>query len=163
MKPMVVFCAAVLVALTGTFTAAAQEITVTAPENTVTAQDREEAVLLGQGALVTEELLRKLAACDRCTKEQAAYLLGESKCTKAVIPLMSMLRNGEESGRVVAALALCRIGDARGTFAVKRAATFDESAKVRRLCAWYYDQYVEMGSFAFFAAEPPSPMLIGSR
>jgi len=127
------------------------------------AQDNEGAVALGQGDCLTEELLRKLAMCEGCTKEQAIYLLGESRCSKAVIPLMGMLRTGEESTRIVAALALCRIGDARGTFAVKRAATFDDSPRVRRLCAWYYDRYVQPGAFAFIAAEPPTPMLIGSR
>jgi hypothetical protein len=129
----------------------------------VIGQENERAVTVGRGDCLTEDLLQKLASCDRCTKEQSAYLLGEARCPKAVIPLMSMLRNGLESERIVAALALCRIGDARGSFAVKRAAEFDESAKVRRLCAWYYDQYVQPGSFAFFAAEPPLPMLIGSR
>jgi hypothetical protein len=127
------------------------------------AQETEMALMVGRGSCLTEELLQKLASCERCTKEQAAYLLGEARCPKAVLPLMAMLRDGEESARIVAALALCRIGDARGTFAVKRAASFDDSAKVRRLCAWYYDQYVETGSFAFYAAEPPTPMLIGSR
>jgi hypothetical protein len=149
MKSLGLACAVAVLALGSAISAAAQETDM--------------ALMVGRGGCMTEELLRKLASCERCTKEQAAYLLGEARCPKAVLPLMAMLRDGEESARIVAALALCRIGDARGTFAVKRAATFDDSAKVRRLCAWYYDQYVEAGSFAFYAAEPPTPMLIGSR
>lgn len=149
MKSLGWACAVVALTLGGAITAVAQET--------------EMAVMLGRGSCLTEELLQKLASCERCTKEQAAYLLGEARCPKAVLPLMTMLRDGEESARIVAALALCRIGDARGTFAVKRAASFDDSAKVRRLCAWYYDQYVEPGSFAFYAAEPPTPLLFGSR
>jgi hypothetical protein len=65
-----------------------------------------------------------------------------------------MLHNGEEeSARIVAALALCRIGDSRGLFAVKRAATFDPSERVRTSCAWFYEEYVQPGSFRFVSVE----------
>ena len=89
--------------------------------------------------------------CDDCQKkEEAIYQLGEIASEKAVIPLLSVLHQDEtESSRIVAALALCRIGDARGTFAVKRAATFDKNPHVRTVCAWFYDTYVEPGSFKF--------------
>jgi HEAT repeat protein len=85
--------------------------------------------------------------------ESSAYMLGELKSDKAVIPLMNILRSGEnESSRVVAALALCRIGDARGVYAVKRAAKFDGNEFVQQKCAWFYDQYVRPGSFDFIAS-----------
>lgn len=93
-------------------------------------------------------------------RESAAFLLGEFKCTKAVIPLMEMLKsNSRESTRIVAALALCRIGDSRGVFAVKRAVTFDDSPKVRSLCAWYYNEYYEPGSYAFVPNAPSTPVV----
>jgi hypothetical protein len=61
-----------------------------------------------------------------------------------------MLRSSRrDSERIVAALALCRIGDGRGTFAVRQAAKFDDSNQVRNACAFFYNQYVEAGSFAF--------------
>jgi hypothetical protein len=63
-------------------------------------------------------------------------------------------RDGDESSRIVAALALCRRGDARGTYAVKRAATFDRSEKVRTVAAWFYTTYVKEGSFEFEPAQP---------
>jgi HEAT repeat protein len=88
-------------------------------------------------------------------QESAAYMLGELNSDRAVIPLMRMLRSERESARIVAALALCRIGDARGVYAVKRASAFDESAQVRQRCAWFYEQYVAPGSFAF-APEAPT-------
>jgi hypothetical protein len=95
-------------------------------------------------------LLQKLGGCDTCAKQEAAFLLGCSKCPKAVIPLMAMLHRGEsETCRIVAALSLCMLGDERGTYAVKRAAKFDSSPRVRTLCAWFYNQYVQEGSFAF--------------
>ncbi len=86
-------------------------------------------------------------------RESSAYMLGELKSGKAVIPLMNILRSEERmSSRVVAALALCRIGDARGVFAVKQAAKFDDNEFVQQKCAWFYDQYVRPGSFDFMAS-----------
>lgn len=100
--------------------------------------------------LLESELLADVR-CDDCEKkEEAIYTLGEIASEKAVIPLLSVLHQDEsESSRMVAALALCRIGDARGTFAVKRAASFDKSEHVRTICAWFYNTYVEHGSFKF--------------
>jgi hypothetical protein len=103
-------------------------------------------------------LLQRLGGCDSCAMQEAAFLLGCRKCPKAVIPLMAMLHNGEsETCRIVAALSLCMLGDERGTYAVKRAAKFDSSPKVRTLCAWFYNQYVKDGSFAFVAEGPLPP------
>jgi hypothetical protein len=83
-------------------------------------------------------------------RESAADMLGEIKSDRAVIPLMKMLRDDpQESSRIVAALSLCRIGDARGVFAVKRATKFDDSKIVQQRCAWFYEQYVSPGSFQF--------------
>ncbi len=99
----------------------------------------------------TESKLLDDVHCDNCqAKENAMYDLGELRSQKAVIPLMAVLHgDSDESSRVVAALALCRIGDERGTYAVKRAATFDGSKKVRTLAAWFYNTYVREGSFEF--------------
>lgn len=94
-------------------------------------------------------LLTALASDNAGLRESAAYMLGEIGSTKAVIPLMSMLRDSDtESARIVAALALTRIGDARGVYAVQRAAQFDESRHVQALCAWFHEQYTEGGAFA---------------
>jgi hypothetical protein len=105
---------------------------------------------------LTEAKLLDDVHCDNCqTKESAIFDLGELRSEKAVIPLMDVLHSdGVESSRVVAALALCRIGDARGTFAVKRAATFDRSEKVRTVAAWFYNTYVKEGSFQFKPVQP---------
>jgi HEAT repeat protein len=104
----------------------------------------------------TEAKLLEDVHCDNCqTKESAIFDLGELRSEKAVITLMDVLhRDRDESSRIVAALALCRIGDERGTFAVKRAATFDGSEKVRTLAAWFYSTYVKEGSFQFEPAQP---------
>lgn len=101
-----------------------------------------------------ENLMIGLASDNLGLRESAAFMLGELKADAAVIPLMEMLRSDDhESSRVVAALALCRIGEGRGVYAVKRAASFDESETVARRCAWFYDQYVHPGSFDFIPAD----------
>jgi HEAT repeat protein len=84
-------------------------------------------------------------------RRSAIYMLGELEAREAVIPLMKVLHNcPDEKSRLAAAWALCKIGDARGEYAVKQAVRFDESAKVQMHCAWYYNLYVNEGTFAFY-------------
>ncbi len=96
-----------------------------------------------------KNLLVGLASDNLGLRESCAFMLGEIGSSKAVIPLMAMLHDGNETSRVVAALALTRIGDARGVYAVKQAAKFDPSERVQKLAAWYYNEYAVPGSFAF--------------
>jgi len=102
-----------------------------------------------QYARAEENLLIGLQADNQGVREGSAYMLGELKSSKAVIPLMAMLKSGSETSRVVAALARTRIGDARGVYAVKRAATFDESPQVQQKCAFFVNAYAQPGSFQF--------------
>jgi hypothetical protein len=74
-----------------------------------------------------------------------------------------MLHEGEEECRVVAALALCRIGDARGTFAVKQAVRFDKSERVQKLAAWFYDQYVKPGTYQFVSVDAAQSAPVAGR
>jgi len=114
--------------------------------------------------LIETNLLQGLCTQNQGVRESAAFLLGEEKSIAGVVPLMQMLRDcPEESSRIVAALSLARIGDPRGTYAVKQAARFDESQKVRTLCAWFYNQYVQDGSFAFVYEKPDKTVEYGSR
>lgn len=77
-------------------------------------------------------------------RTSAAFMLGELKCEKGVIPLMRMLKSEErEDARIVAALALLKIGESRGIFAIKQAIRFDDSQRVRRLCANFYHSFTE--------------------
>jgi len=72
-------------------------------------------------------------------RTSAAYMLGELKCEKGVIPLMRMLKSEDrEDARIVAALALWKIGNSKGIFAIKQAIKFDDSERVRKLCAAFY-------------------------
>lgn len=80
-------------------------------------------------------LLRGLQTDNDGVKSGSAYMLGELKSDAAVIPLMAILHNDQNVRiRVAAALALVKIGDSRGLYAVKRAAEFDESEYVRTIC-----------------------------
>jgi HEAT repeat protein len=75
-------------------------------------------------------------------RTSAAFMLGELKCEKGVIPLLRMLKSEDrEDARIVAALALWKIGNAKGIFAIKQAIRFDESERVRKLCAAFYQAY----------------------
>jgi HEAT repeat protein len=77
-------------------------------------------------------------------RTSSAYMLGELRCEKGVIPLMRMLKSEDrEDARIVAALALLKIGNAKGIFAIKQAIRFDDSERVRRLCANFYHSYSE--------------------
>jgi len=114
--------------------------------------------------LVALNLMNGLASDNKGVRESAAFMLGEEKITRAIVPLMKMLRDSEEeSSRIVAALSLCRIGEPRGVYAVRMAAKFDNSEKVRTLCAWFYNQYVKPGSFEFVTIKPAEPVELGRK
>ena len=86
-------------------------------------------------------------------RTSAANMLGELKCEKAVIPLMRMLKSEDrESARIVAALALLKIGNEKGIFAIKQAIRFDDSKRVRRLCANFYNEYLQKSTAVDFLA-----------
>ncbi len=77
-------------------------------------------------------------------KISSAYYLGERKSSKAVIPLMDVLHTDKsEEARIIAAVSLYKIGDARGIWAIQRAAEFDESESVKRLCKIFHNMYLK--------------------
>ncbi|RPI01715.1 MAG: HEAT repeat domain-containing protein, partial [Ignavibacteriae bacterium] len=105
-------------------------------------------------ALIEDNLFIGLADNNLGLQRSAALMLGKVKSDRAVIPLMAVLHNTpDENVRVAAAWALCKIGDARGVYAVKTAVKFDESTKVQAVCAWYYENLVKQGAFTFAQPE----------
>jgi HEAT repeat protein len=109
------------------------------------------------GSQTIASLMMAIQSDNQGLRESAAFVLGEIKCAKAIIPLMEMLHNGEkESTRIVAALALTLIGEARGVYAVKQAVRFDTSSRVQVLCAYFYNTYYQPGTFAFVQTVNPS-------
>lgn len=91
---------------------------------------------------ITENLLTGMNSCNKGLCASCVYMIGDLCCKKGVIKLMSLLHNAEcEEIRILAALSLCKIGDSRGIFAVKRAAVYDESERVKRLCGIFYKAF----------------------
>jgi len=93
--------------------------------------------------LAIQNLLIGLDSDNAGLTSSSAYYLGEFSSTEAVIPLMKILRNAEqEELRISAALALLKIGDERGIYAIKRAIIFDESERVCDMCEKFYNSYL---------------------
>jgi HEAT repeat protein len=75
-------------------------------------------------------------------RTSAAQMLGDLRSKKAVFALMGMLKNDtDERGRIAAALALYKIGDPIGIYSVKQTARLDDSGRVRKLCALFYQDF----------------------
>jgi hypothetical protein len=79
-------------------------------------------------------------------RTSAALQAGCLRSDRIVPALIEMLKNDEdERARIVAALSLYRIGDPTGIRAVRHAARFDDSARVRKLCTLFYVEYLQNG------------------
>lgn len=76
-------------------------------------------------------------------RTSSIFMLGELKSNESVIELMRILREDEfEEARILAALSLYKIGDARGINAVKQRIKFDESDRVKRICQLLYQSFM---------------------
>ena len=99
--------------------------------------------------VIEESYLAGISSGNQGLKVSSTYFLGEMKSSKAVIPLMRILREDNCDGaRLAAALALIKIGDARGVFMVKRTVDFNDCAKVRKMAKHLYSAYVIGGEDA---------------
>lgn len=75
-------------------------------------------------------------------KVNSAYMLGEMKSEKAVIPLMDMFRKEKnDAGKLVAALSLLKIGDPRGIFLVKRSIELKGNGGINIILKHLYKDY----------------------
>jgi hypothetical protein len=117
------------------------------------AAGRAEDSVLPAGAnktLIEENLLIGLSSDNKGLQRSSALMLGYIRSERAVIPLMSVLKECDNSSlKIAAAWSLCNIGDPRGTFAVKREVEYNECYKTRLACAWYYENMVKSGTFVF--------------
>jgi hypothetical protein len=108
--------------------------------------------------LIEENLFIGIASDNLGLQRGCALMLGKIQSNRAVIPLMNVLHtNADENTRVAAAWALCKIGDARGVYAVRMAVKYDDCMKVQATCAWYYENLVKQGTFSF--AQPELPVI----
>ena len=93
--------------------------------------------------LIEQNYIQGVTSENQGLKVSSAYYLGEMKSSKAVIPLMRILREDNcEGARLAAALALVKIGDARGIYIVKKAVDFNDCEKVRKMAKHLYAAYI---------------------
>lgn len=89
-----------------------------------------------------ETLIIGLESDNDGLRSSSAYMIGELQLNKGIIPLMRVLHNEEnEDLRIAAALALYKIGSPVAIYAVKQASKFDESERVSKHCASFYNEY----------------------
>lgn len=113
---------------------------------------------------VAKNLIANLTSDNKGVRESSAFLLGELKIEQGVVPLMALLHNdSNESSRIVAALSLSKIGAARGTFAVKQAVRFDDSQRVRLVCAWFANLYTHPQPFEIIPLEDAQEMQMAAE
>ncbi len=87
--------------------------------------------------LVETNLKTSLQTENSMIKSDAITLAGDLKMDEVVIPLMEILKSDDNKElRILAAIALHKIQDARGLFAIQQAIHFDEERCVRRACAY---------------------------
>ena len=92
---------------------------------------------------IVENLLVGLKSHNEGLKLSSLFYLGNYDTENSVIELMRTLKDdSKEEARITAALSLFKLGDARGIYAVKRAAVYDESARVRKMCDNYYREFI---------------------
>ncbi len=109
-------------------------------------------------ARVEQNLLVGLASENVGLQRSCALMLGQIKSDRAVLALMAKLRSSnDECVRIASAWALSRIGNPFGTYLVKTTVSFDESARIRAHCAWYYNTIVKAGTFMIFEAPEVVP------
>ena len=76
-------------------------------------------------------------------KSSCTYMLGELKISHAVIPLMKLLKdNNNAELKIAAALALYKIGDERGIYAIKKSIQFEKDERVRKICDLFYRSFI---------------------
>lgn len=111
-------------------------------------------------AVVEQNLLIGLASDNAGLQRSCALMLGQIDSKRAVIALMGTLRSDrDESVRIAAAWALSRIQDPFGRYLVRTTVSFDESAKIRAYCAWYYNVNVKPGSFVILEPAVVMPIV----
>lgn len=95
-------------------------------------------------SIVEDNLIVGLNSDNLGLKTSAAYMLGEYGTSKSINSLLKVLKSGDtEEERISAAMALVKINTEQSMFAVKQNAKFDDSERVRKLCALFYNQSIK--------------------
>ena len=77
--------------------------------------------------------------------------LESDNCSKAMIPLLRLLNNGEtDEVRIAAAFALYKLGNSIGIYRLRGVAIFDENEKVSSICKNLYYSYHKINDTEYF-------------
>ena len=110
----------------------AESTTLAKPKTTIQIKDN-----------TVESLIIGLNSDNLGLQSSSAYMIGELQLSEAVIPLLKILHSEKnEELRIMAALALYKIGSPIAINAVKQAIRFDDSERVSKLCANFYNDYL---------------------
>ena len=92
---------------------------------------------------IEENYLRGLNSDVPGLQVSCAYFLGEMKSSKAVLPLMKMLRdkNAAPGQKIIAAWSLMKIGDERGLYLIKCEGDNSECDYLRCFAEYLYKEH----------------------
>ncbi len=103
-------------------------------------------------SMIEKNYLNGLSSDNLGIRKSAAFFLGEMKSSKAVVPLMNILRTEkDESLRIMAAWSLIKIRDYRGINLVKHVSENCDCQSVKCLCDFFYTHHsmAETGGLNF--------------
>jgi hypothetical protein len=154
MKKLHAVCVA-LVIIISPLVGAEEETTLTPRFVRATLEQSEQSLLTGLDGCSDANMLSSAANTMRQLKE----LYPERTFTCFVIPLMRIVKDEDLDActRVTAAIALHSLNSERGDFAIKRAAQFTGSERVRHICTWL-TYYHDLGERAPTISEHASPL-----
>ena len=91
---------------------------------------------------IEENLLKGINSSNLGLQTSSAYFLGELKSSKATIPLLKLLREGEtDEARIIAAISLYKLDSGIGMYRIKWYSNHDESELLKRNFTRIYNTY----------------------
>jgi HEAT repeat protein len=91
---------------------------------------------------IEENLLQGVTSSNLGLQTSSAYFLGELKSSKAIIPLLKLLRDGEtEEARIIAAISLYKLDSGIGMYRLKWYSVHEENELLKRNFTRIYNTY----------------------
>ena len=91
---------------------------------------------------IEENLLQGVNSSNLGLQTSSAYFLGELKSSKAIIPLLKLLRDGEtEESRIIAAISLYKLDSGIGMYRLKWYSVHEENELLKRNFTRIYNTY----------------------
>jgi len=91
---------------------------------------------------IEANLLRGINSSNLGLQTSSAYFLGELKSSKALIPLLKLLRDGEtDEARIIAAISLYKLDSGIGMYRIKWYSVHEENELVKRNFTRIYNTY----------------------